>query len=111
MARGSLPPFPGPEVRKNPGLKGYPDWSALKRFDPMKHVDSLQVPTLIIDAENEGFFDRTKNGQLLYETIKDRVDSRYIVYPGKHYEVYKGDTRKAASKEALEWFAKYLSPR
>ena len=32
-ARGELPPFPGPEVLKNPGLKGYPDWAALKRFD------------------------------------------------------------------------------
>ncbi|MEH6584685.1 MAG: alpha/beta fold hydrolase [Halioglobus sp.] len=108
MARGELPPFPDPEGRKNPGLKGYPDWSALKRFDPMAQLDGLQAPTLIIDAENEEFFDRSKNGQLLYETIKGRVDSRYIVYPGKHYDIYKGDNRKAASKEAIDWFVTYL---
>ena len=108
MARGDLPPYPGPEVRKNPGLKGYPDWSALKRFNPMMQVDALRVPTLIIDAEDEEIFDRTKNGYLLHETIKDRIDSRYIVYPGKHYDVYKGDNRKAATEAALDWFDKYL---
>lgn len=107
-ARGELPPFPGPEVSKNPGLKGYPDWAALKRFDPMGQVDSLQVPTLIIDAEDEALFDRTKNGLLLHETIKGRVDSRYIVYPGKHYDMYQGDNRKAAAKAALDWFVEYL---
>ena len=107
-ARGELPPFPGPEVSKNPGLKGYPDWAALKRFDPMGQVDSLQVPTLIIDAEDEALFDRTKNGLLLHETIKGRVDSRYIVYPGKHYDMYQGDNRKAAAKVALDWFVEYL---
>lgn len=107
-ARGELPPFPGPEVAKNPGLKGYPDWAALKRFDPMGQVDSLQVPTLIIDAEDEALFDRTRNGLLLHETIKGRVDSRYIVYPGKHYDMYQGDNRKAAAKAALDWFVEYL---
>lgn len=107
-ARGELPPFPGPEGLKNPGLKGYPDWAALKRFDPMKQVDNLQVPTLIIDAENEAFFDRAKNGLLLHETIKDRVDSHYIVYPGKHYDMYQGENRKAATKAALDWLVKYL---
>jgi dienelactone hydrolase len=107
-ARGELPPFPGPEGFKNPGLKGYPDWVALKRFDPMSQVDNLQAPTLIIDAENEALFDRTKNGLLLHETIKDRVDSRYIVYPGKHYDMYQGDNRKAAAKTAVDWFVQYL---
>lgn len=107
-ARGELPAFPGPEVPKNPGLKGYPDWSALKRFDPMLLVDSLHAPTLIIDAENEELFDRTKNGYLLHETIKDRLDSRYIMYPGKHYDLYKGDNRQAATKEAMNWFITYL---
>ncbi|MEH6590070.1 MAG: alpha/beta fold hydrolase [Halioglobus sp.] len=107
-ARGESPPFPGPEVFKNPGLKGYPDWAALKRFDPMSHVDSLQVPTLIIDAEDEALFDRTKNGLLLHDTIKGRVDSRYIVYPGKHYDMYQGDNRAAAAAEAVNWFNRHL---
>jgi len=107
-ARGELPPFPGPEGFKNPGLKGYPDWAALKRFDPMKQVAGLQVPTLVIDAESEALFDRTKNGLLLHETIKDRVDSRYIVYPGKHYDMYQGDNLKAAAAAASDWFVMYL---
>jgi dienelactone hydrolase len=108
MARGELPPFPGPEVLKNPGLRGYPDWSAFKRFNPMREVAELQVPTLIIDAEGESLFDRTKNGQLLHQLIKDRVASRYVVYPGKHYDMYQGDNRKASATAAIDWFLKYL---
>jgi len=107
-ARGDLPPFPGPEVFKSPGLKGYPDWAALKRFDPMRQLDNLQIPTLIIDAESEALFDRTKNGLQLHEAIKDRVDSRYVVYPGKHYDMYQGDNLKAATAASLDWFVMYL---
>tara|TARA_B110000503_G_scaffold36117_1_gene59102 strand:+ start:8139 stop:9113 length:975 start_codon:yes stop_codon:yes gene_type:complete len=108
-ARGDLPPFPGPEGLTNPGLKGYPDWASLKGFKPMELLDSLQVPTLIIDAEMEVLFDRKKNGLLLHETIKDRVDSLYIVYPGKHYDMYQQKNRKAGTKAALDWFEKYLN--
>jgi hypothetical protein len=34
-ARGGLPLFPSPKQAKNPGLRGYPDWAALKRFNTL----------------------------------------------------------------------------
>ena len=109
-ARGEMPPYPGPSGAANPGLKGYPDWAALKRFNPLQFVDGLQAPTLIIDAEDEALFDRTKNGMLLHMHIKSRVTSRYSVYSGKHYDMYKGDNLEAARQEAAAWFVEHLMP-
>jgi acetyl esterase/lipase len=107
-ARGILPPYPDASMAKNPALKGYPNWAAMKRFNPMNYVDQLNVPTLIIDAENETLFDRTQNGVLLHNNIKDRLEAKYIAYPGGHYDLYKGDNQKAAFKEASDWLVKYL---
>jgi len=107
-SRGVLPAFPDATMAKNPALKGYPNWAAMKRFNPMSYVDQLNVPTLIIDAENETLFDRTQNGVLLHNSIKDRLDAKYIAYPGGHYDLYKGDNQKAAFKEASDWLVKYL---
>ena len=107
-ARGILPPYPDATMAKNPALKGYPNWAAMKRFNPMNYVDQLNIPTLIIDAENETLFDRTQNGLLLHNSIKDRLDTKYIAYPGGHYDLYKGDNQKAAFKEASAWLVKYL---
>jgi acetyl esterase/lipase len=107
-ARGILPPYPDATMAKNPALNGYPNWAAMKRFNPMNYVDKLNVPTLIIDAENETLFDRTQNGVLLHNIIKDRLESKYIAYPGGHYDLYKGDNQKAAFKEASDWLVKYL---
>jgi acetyl esterase/lipase len=109
-ARGILPPYPDASMAKNPALKGYPNWAAMKRFNPINYVDQLNVPTLIIDAENETLFDRSQNGVLLHNSIKDRLDAKYIAYPGGHYDLYKGDNQKAAFKEAAVWLVKYLKP-
>jgi len=109
-ARGILPPYPDATMAKNPALKGYPNWAAMKRFNPMHYVDQLNVPTLIIDAENETLFDRSQNGVLLHKSIKGRLETKYIAYPGGHYDLYKGDNQKAAFKETAVWLVKYLKP-
>jgi len=108
MARGDVAPFPNAITGKTPGLKGYSDWAAMKRFDSLIHADQLHMPTLIIDAENETLFERRKNGVLLHEAIKGRLEAKYITFPGGHYDLYKGDNQKAALKEASDWFVKHL---
>ncbi|MEP4148627.1 MAG: alpha/beta fold hydrolase [Halioglobus sp.] len=107
-ARGDIPPYPGPESKGDPRLRGYPDWVALKQFEPLAKLDQLNAPTLIIDAEGETLFDPVKNGGQMYESIKDRLPSRYVTYPGGHYEMYQGENLSAARSEALDWFLKYL---
>ena len=108
VARGELPPYPGPESGGDPRLRGYPDWVALKQFEPLANIHRLNAATLIIDAEDETLFDPVKNGELMYKAIKDRVPSRYITYPGGHYDMYKGENLKAARAEALQWFNLHL---
>jgi|TARA_B110000902_G_scaffold201264_1_gene228545 dienelactone hydrolase len=108
-ARGVITTFPGPKSRVNPLLSGFPDWVAMKRFDPLSYADKLTAPTLIIDADQESLFDTKQNGQLLHQRIKTRLDSRYITYPGKHYDMYQGENLKAARNSALQWFIKNLN--
>jgi dienelactone hydrolase len=110
-ARGIIPPFPGPKSKVNPLLKGFPDWVAMKRFQPLSYADSLNAATLIIDAEQETLFDIKQNGQLLHERLKSRVESQYITYPGKHYDMYKGENLSAARTSALQWFITHLNPQ
>ena len=106
VARGMIPPFPDASSKAD-NLSGYPNYISIKRFEPYNFVERLNVPTLIIDAEDEEFFDRLKNGKALYEEIKDRVDSQYMVLPGKHYDIYRKESPKAI-EAAVNWFNKYL---
>jgi uncharacterized protein len=106
-ARGEIPAFPGPES-KNPALKGYPDYVRMKRYDPAAWWDRIEIPVLSIDAEDEELFDRNKNGKALHEAIKGRVPSEYLVLPGKHYDIYRGEGYQKALKAAQDWFVKYL---
>jgi uncharacterized protein len=110
VARGELPAFPGPEGSSSPQLQGYPDWVAIKRFNPVSYLDDLSIPTFI-DAEEEGLFDRRQNGFLVYEAIKDRLESRYITYPGQHYDMYEGKNLIKARNAAMHWFVKHLCNR
>lgn len=107
-ARGIIPPYPGPKSKVSKLLRGYPDWVAMKRFDPMSHIQNLKAATLIMDAKDEKLFENKENGQLLYDTIKDRLESRRRTFPGGHYDMYKGDNLKEGRAEALEWFTQYL---
>ena len=106
-ARGLITPYPGPESG-SPGLKGYPDMIAMKQYDPAAYWDKLTIPTLIIDAEDEELFDRSQNGLALYEALKDRVPSRYLTLPGKHYAVYRDEGYVKALKAAQDWFVTHL---
>jgi dienelactone hydrolase len=106
-ARGQVTPYPGPESGA-PGLKGYPDMIAMKQYDPAAYWDKLDMPTLVIDAENEELFDRTVNGQALHKSLKGRVATRYLTLPGKHYAIYRDQGYADALKAAQEWFVEHL---
>jgi dienelactone hydrolase len=106
VARGHIPPYPD-ATSKAPNLNGHPNYISIKRIEPYAHIDKIDVPTLIIDAQDEEFFDRLKNGKALHDSIKDRVDTEYVVLLGKHYDIYGQESPKAINA-AIEWFNKYL---
>jgi dipeptidyl aminopeptidase/acylaminoacyl peptidase len=107
-ARGDIPPYPGPEGNSDAKLKGYPDWVALKNFNPLASLDRLTAPTLIIEAEGETLYDPAYNGEQMYNAIKERLPSRYITFPGGHYDMYTGNNLTSARKEAMNWFIQHL---
>jgi dipeptidyl aminopeptidase/acylaminoacyl peptidase len=106
LARGEIAPYPD-VTSKLPHLNGNPNYIAIKRLEPFDYVDQINVPTLIIDAEDEELFDRLKNGKAFHDAIKDRVNSEYMTLPGKHYDIYRQESPKAIAA-AIEWFNKYL---
>lgn len=106
-ARGEITPYPGPESA-SPGLRGYPDMIAMKRYDPAAYWPKVSSPTLIIDAENEELFDRRVNGLALHQSLKGRIATNYKVIEGKHYDLYRGDGYEQALKAAQDWFLEHL---
>jgi len=109
IARGELPPFPGAESAL-PGLRGTMDWGKFRRWDPFARVDELEAATLVIDAADEELFDIAKNGHALYEAVKDRLTARYEVLPGKHYDLYRGESYEKALALESEWLQRHLRP-
>ena len=106
-SRGDVPPFPGAEAAAE-GLNGYPDWPEFVRYDPFATKADLTAATLIIDAASEELFDIRQNGAALYESIKDRLPSRYETIPGKHYDVYRGEGYAAALAWEIAWLQEHL---
>ncbi len=106
-ARGQIAPYPGPESG-SPGLKGYPDLIAMKQYDPAAYWDELTIPTLIIDAVEEELFDRKLNGLALHEALKERVATRYLALPGKHYDIYRDEGYAEALAVTQDWFVEHL---
>jgi uncharacterized protein len=92
---------------KAEGLSGYPNYISMKNFEPFDYVGGINVPTLVIDAEDEELFDRLENGKAFYDVIKDRVDAKYMTLPGQHYDIYRQESPKAI-EEAIAWFNTYL---
>ncbi|ARN75267.1 hypothetical protein BST96_14780 [Oceanicoccus sagamiensis] len=80
----------------------------MKNFDSLAYAEQLTMPTLIIDAEEEELFARDKNGLVLHEAIKDRVETKYVTYPGKHYDMYRGENYRNALRDAQDWFVTHL---
>ncbi len=106
-ARGEITPYPGAES-VIPGFKGYADMIAVKQYDPAAYWDRLNVPTLIIDAANEELFNTKANGQALHESLQGRVENRYLVIPGTHYDLYHDEGQAIALKAAQDWFTSKL---
>jgi len=109
-ARGELASFPSPEeAEQPPGLVGTPFYSKFKDFRPAEDAKHVKVPTLIIDAALEHYFDNKDNGHKAYTYIKENAPAEYHELEGvKHYDVYRDPTLKTVMKLELAWFDKYL---
>jgi len=109
-ARGEIDPVPQ-GVDKNPRLRGTPYLWRMTDNHPIDFANRLQIPALIIDAENEELIRISENGRYLYDTIKKKVPAKYAIIPGiSHFEIYsKG--RMQATQLAIEWFDRHLKEK
>ena len=103
-ARGVYGVMP-PDVDGHETLMGKPDIAKMARYRP--NVESINVPTLLIDQEDEELFDRTQQLPVLYNLLKDRLPAAYHTFPGKHYDVYEKNYPEG-SKLARQWFLEHL---
>jgi dienelactone hydrolase len=73
----------------------------------------VKAPILILDAGEGEVREIRENGAKLYEIVKDRVPSRYHVFPGTTRDDLHGRKRAEAVGMAIEWFREHLgiSPR
>ncbi|MEE2732170.1 MAG: CocE/NonD family hydrolase [Pseudomonadota bacterium] len=77
---------------------------------PIENMDQIQAPTFFMGALNDIF---QRDAPLLYETLKDRVDSRLVIYNGDHIshflQAFPGtDKVDPILHLMLQWFDEYL---
>ena len=88
----------------------------VRHFEPLAHADRVTVPTLIMDSEHEGLWDRYKHGAEAHARISARgtVTAEYRVAPGAGhdmdtYRLMGGDYPEQQLRTwAVEWFTRYL---
>jgi dipeptidyl aminopeptidase/acylaminoacyl peptidase len=108
-ARGLSDPVP--QGGGSPGgLRGTPYWERIALFNPGQYADRVKVPTLLIDAEKEHYFNIKENSERVHGILKKNgVPTEYHVLKGKkHYDVYSGQPLDDVMKFEIAWFDKYL---
>ena len=108
-ARGLVAPVP--QGGNSPGtLRGTPYSERIALFNPGQYADRVRVPTLLIDAEKEHYFDIRKNSGRVHEILKKNgVPTEYHVLQGvAHYDVYKGKPLDDVMQLEIAWFDKFL---
>lgn len=98
---GALPPG----VDGHETLAGKPDYARMARYRPDVH--NINVPSLLIDQEDEELFDRMSQLPVLYAILQDKVPVLYHTFPGKHYDVYDKNYPEG-SQLARDWFIQHL---
>ncbi len=107
-ARGLIDPVP--QGDSPAGLNGAPHPERIRVFNPGQYADRVKVPTLLIDAEKEHYFNIKDNSGRVHEILKKNgVPTEYHVLEGKkHYDVYSGQLLDDVMKLEIAWFDKHL---
>jgi dipeptidyl aminopeptidase/acylaminoacyl peptidase len=109
IARGDMEPIPQ-AMDKTGELRGTPNFAHMIRYDAVAVADRVEVPVLLIDAENEELFDRRDHGGRVFEILRTHGTApvRYEILPGiGHYGVYREGFDRSTDL-ALEWFDLHL---
>ena len=105
-ARGALNPLPE-GIDRIGGFPGTPDLARMATHRALDGAARVRAATLVIDVEEDQYFDSERNGLAVYEAIRGHAPAAYHLFPGDHYAVY-GPHREAAMGLALDWFRSHL---
>jgi len=77
---------------------------------PLENMDRIKAPTIITGALNDLF---QRDAPLLYESLKDRVDARLMLFDGDHLSNFAQaipgtDKSSPVLHVMLQWFDKHL---
>ena len=75
-------------------------------FKPEIYIKSLEIPVLIVGAENDTV-NPVKESEILFEKANEPKEI-LIVKDATHYEIYKPPFFEIVSEKQLAWFNKYL---
>ncbi|MDX1383222.1 MAG: alpha/beta fold hydrolase, partial [Thermoanaerobaculia bacterium] len=108
QARGEIPPIPQ-GTHKAPNLQGWTRLDKVVTYRPVEDAGRIDIPILVIDAENEELFDRHGAGELAVQRAQaNGAEAVYHVVPGiTHYGIY-SEAYQHSIELALEWWAKHL---
>lgn len=107
-ARGELYPW---DLQKPKGLDGMPNLPKTVFEHTRNTIDAvkdIRVPVMILAAEKEELFHNSKNSELVYNMLKDKVPTELDYLPGQHYDAYGGESYKKGLARATEWFKIYI---
>ena len=104
-ARGLIDPMPQGE-RASRELRGSPHMERISLFFPGTYAHWIKVPTLMIDAENEHYYDIKENADRVLGILKKNgVPTEYHVLKGiGHYDIYRGKPLDDAMEIEIAWF-------
>ncbi len=109
IARGETMPIPQ-GIDGVEGLRGTPNVAKMTLYDVVGTAHRIEVPILLVDAENEELMDRHNHSERVYEVIRaqGKAPVKYHVVKGiTHYGIYREEF-EMATKLALDWFNLHL---
>jgi dienelactone hydrolase len=109
IARGETPPIPQGPPDMLPNLPGTPHFGRFLQYKVGDQANKVNVPTMLLVAENEEMFDNNVSAGAAYKRLEERgVEAYYEVLPDiDHYGIYFGGYERG-SQLALDWFLKHL---
>ncbi|MDK1022582.1 MAG: alpha/beta fold hydrolase [Candidatus Hydrogenedentes bacterium] len=109
-ARGEIDPVPQGIAVPGGELRGTAFMERVVLYSPGYYADQVTVPTFLLDADKEHYFDITANSEAVHKILKKNgVETEYhVLKDTAHYDVYRGDTLDEVMKLEIAWFDKHL---
>jgi hypothetical protein len=109
-ARGEIAPVPQDIAMPGGELQGTAFMERVVQFSPGYFAKDVTVPTLLLDGDQEHYFDITENSGAVYKVLKKNgIPTEYhVLKDTKHYDVYRGEVLERVMKLEVAWFDKHL---